>query len=125
MLRKRGLASDIVFRQSERFNLDGEANDFDVVIILRFYTSLIHSRAARIQFLSACRERLREDGVIAFDYFIRPKSRFPPDLSYLRCSRGFRIFCVFSAGEKTLVSKREIILTLKFHFCITIIIQLI
>lgn len=66
------------FRHAERFYLEDVPNDFDVVIVPRFYASLIQGRAERIRFLSACRERLRDGGVIAFDYFTRPDSETSP-----------------------------------------------
>lgn len=78
MLEKRSFGSEIEFRHAERFKLDNVSNDFDVVIVPRFYTSYIQSRAERVRFLSACRERLKEGGVIAFDYFTRPESKFSP-----------------------------------------------
>lgn len=78
MLAKSSAGDAIDMLQSDRFNLDGASNDFDVVIIPRFYASYIQGRSERVHFLNACRERLKEGGVIAFDFFTRPESEFSP-----------------------------------------------
>ncbi|MEC5126354.1 class I SAM-dependent methyltransferase [Verrucomicrobiales bacterium BCK34] len=88
----------ITLRHAERFNLEGERKDFDIVIVPRFYTSFVQGRPERVRFLKACSERLREGGVIAFDYFTRPESETapasflfkfqPPVANFLRLLRG-------------------------------------
>ncbi len=68
----------IALRHAERFNLERERDDFDVVIVPRFYTSFIQGRRERVRFLTACSGRMKDGGVIAFDYFTRPESETSP-----------------------------------------------
>ncbi|MDF1739417.1 MAG: class I SAM-dependent methyltransferase [Verrucomicrobiales bacterium] len=100
MLLRSADGGGITLRHAERFNLESERTDFDVVIVPRFYTSFVQGRPERVRFLKACSERLKEGGVIAFDYFTRPESETvpasllftlqPPVANLLRILRGGR-----------------------------------
>jgi SAM-dependent methyltransferase len=61
-----------------RFEVPKADGAFDVILIARYYLSLIHGRDKRTHFLSELRPLLREGGLLAADYFIRPESRKSP-----------------------------------------------
>ncbi|MDF1862889.1 MAG: class I SAM-dependent methyltransferase [Verrucomicrobiales bacterium] len=58
-----------------RFEVPKADGAFDVILIARYYLSLVHGRDQRTHFLSELRPLLKEDGILAADYFIRPENQ--------------------------------------------------